>query len=373
MVLGELDSLICFDHPDSDPETGAVHCCGHCAQTSALLGLAAALKEPGVLDALCGKIRLCAVPAEELVEIDYRRSLKERGIINHYEGKVEFLSRGYFDGVDLAFMVHTTGGNDFKIKKGTIGSFIKTVTFKGVASHAGGSPWNGKNALYAATQGLSAINAIRETFKESDLIREHSIITKGGSVVNAIPDEVIIESQIRGRDFDAIVKANKKVDKALCGAALSLDTNVEIEDIPAFAPLENNDDMIDIAEEAAKLTLPQMPVSRIGIGTGCTDMGILSLIMPVVHPHMPGAEGKAHGADYRIANPELACVGSAKWQLNMLSLLLGNGAERAYKIIENFIPKFASKEEYFEYIGKMTSIKGNRIEYKDDGTAVVKL
>ena len=64
LVLSELDSLICADHPDADPETGAVHCCGHHAQCAALVGLAAALKEPGVLDSLSGRIRLCAVPAE---------------------------------------------------------------------------------------------------------------------------------------------------------------------------------------------------------------------------------------------------------------------------------------------------------------------
>ena len=64
LVLGELDSIICPDHPESDPTTGAVHSCGHNAQCAALVGVAAALKEPGVMDSLCGKIRLCAVPAD---------------------------------------------------------------------------------------------------------------------------------------------------------------------------------------------------------------------------------------------------------------------------------------------------------------------
>ena len=50
LVLGELDSLICAEHPEADSDTGAVHCCGHAAQVAALLGLAAALKEPGVID-----------------------------------------------------------------------------------------------------------------------------------------------------------------------------------------------------------------------------------------------------------------------------------------------------------------------------------
>ena len=35
--------MTCPDHPDADPQTGAVHCCGHAAQSAALLGIAAAL------------------------------------------------------------------------------------------------------------------------------------------------------------------------------------------------------------------------------------------------------------------------------------------------------------------------------------------
>ena len=83
MILGELDSVICPTHPESDPETGAVHSCGHHAQCAALLGIAAALKEPHVLDGLSGKIKLCAVPAEELLEIEYRQQLKKEGKIKN--------------------------------------------------------------------------------------------------------------------------------------------------------------------------------------------------------------------------------------------------------------------------------------------------
>ena len=111
LILGELDSIICPGHKEADPMTGAVHSCGHNAQCAALLGVAAALKEPGLIDELnlSGRIRLCAVPAEELLEIGYRTELKNKGIIKYFGGKTEFLHRGYFDGVDLAFMVHTSG------------------------------------------------------------------------------------------------------------------------------------------------------------------------------------------------------------------------------------------------------------------------
>ena len=48
LVMAELDSLVNSAHPECDPETGAVHSCGHNAQCAAFLGVAAALKEDGI-------------------------------------------------------------------------------------------------------------------------------------------------------------------------------------------------------------------------------------------------------------------------------------------------------------------------------------
>ncbi|MBE5772237.1 MAG: amidohydrolase, partial [Clostridiales bacterium] len=234
LILGELDSIICPAHPDADPVTGAVHSCGHNVQCAALLGIAAALKDPAVLEKLSGKIRLCAVPAEELLEIEYRSKLRAEGKIKYFGGKSEFLSRGYFDGVDLAFMVHASSRSS--LNHGSVGCIAKTIIYKGTAAHAGGSPWTGKNALYAATSGINAANALRETFKDSDLIRFHPIITHGGDMVNAIPETVTLESYVRGRTFDAIEEANKRINQGLIGGALSLGTNIEIIDISGYAP-----------------------------------------------------------------------------------------------------------------------------------------
>lgn len=368
LILGELDSIICPEHPEADPVTGAVHSCGHNAQCAALVGVAAALKEPGVLDGFCGKIRLCAVPAEELLEIEYRSQLQAQGKIKYMGGKSEFLHRGYFDGVDIAFMVHTSVVG-YSVRKGSVGCLAKKITYKGVASHAGGSPWTGRNALYAANCGLNAINAIRETFQEQDIIRVHPIITAGGAMVNAIPDRVTMESYVRGASFDAICKANKKVNQALCGAALSIDTNVDITDIPGYAPLLNDENMIEVVREAAENAVPEYPFDvNPNIGSGSTDMGDLSCIMPVVHPYAAGAKGTGHGSNYYIADPEAACVGSAKLQMEMLHILLSNGAERAKKIIAEFKPMFDSKEAYFAYVDAL-NCSGDRIVYMD-GKAV---
>lgn len=371
LILGELDSLICSDHPDADKETGAVHCCGHAAQCAALVGIAAALKEPGALDGMSGRIRLCALPAEELIEIEYRTELKRQGIIKYMGGKSEFLYRGYFDGVDLAFMVHTTSADSFMVNVGNVGCVAKKIIYKGVSAHAGGAPWQGVNALYAANLGLSAINSIRETFRENDIIRVHPIITSGGSAVNAIPDTVIAESYVRGKSFDAIRDANERVNRALVGAAVSLGANVEIVDIPGYAPLYNAPDMVAAAKEALKNATGDELYETHTYSSGSTDMGDLSCIMPVVHPYAPGAVGMVHGADYFIEKPERACVDSAKFQVELAYTLLSNEAERAKRIIAGYKPEFSSKEEYFEYIDAISS-EGDRIFYSD-GKAEVKL
>lgn len=371
LILAEMDSIICPEHENADPSTGAVHSCGHNAQCATLVGIAAALKESGLLDEFCGKIRLCAVPAEELLEIEYRRSLMKEGKIKYFGGKPEFLSRGYFDDVDIAFMVHTS--SNYAVNIGSVGCMAKQIVYKGVAAHAGGSPWNGRNALYAATCGINAVNAIRETFREKDTIRVHPIITNGGVMVNAIPETAALESYVRGVSFDAICSANKKVNQALIGAALSIDTNIEIIDAPGYAPLHNDENLRQLVKEAACLAIPQYEfILRDVVSSGSTDMGDLSCIMPVVHPYAAGAKGKSHGNDYQIADPIAACVDNAKMQLAMLYILLSNGAKRAKQIISEYQPLFASAKDYLDYMDSLNKT-GDRIVYGENGDVRIKL
>ena len=370
MVLGELDSVICPGHPECDKTTGAVHSCGHNAQCAALLGIAAALTEDGMLDGLSGRIKLCAVPAEELIEIEYRMKLREEGRISFLVGKSEFLSRGYFDDVDIAFMVHATVGENFAAFAGAIGCISKKVIYKGRASHAGGAPWKGCNALYAATLGINAANAIRERFKEEDIIRFHPIMTSGGAMVNAIPEVATLESYVRGKTYDAIIGANKQINQALVGAAFSIGANVEIIDMEGCAPLVNSPDMITLANEAFR---GEYPDKKFVIYNSCssvgTDMGDLSAVMPVIHPYAPGATGTPHGADYHITDPDTACIKSAVWQISMIRSLLENEAVRARKVIEGYKAPF-TKDEFLKHQNSVFS-SGDRIEYRE-ADAVIK-
>lgn len=132
-----------------------------------MLGIAGALKSKEVLDKLCGKIQLCLVPAEEGIEIGYRNELIKKGIIKFTSGKPEFISRRYFDDVDIAFMTHTSPNKEVKflLTKGHNGVIRKKTIVKGKSAHAGAYPHQGINALNAANLILLAINSLRETLE----------------------------------------------------------------------------------------------------------------------------------------------------------------------------------------------------------------
>lgn len=372
-ILGELDSLIVGNHPDADPETHAVHACGHNAQCAILLGVAAAMKEPGALDGLCGSIRFMAVPAEELIELGFREELRKQGVIRYFGGKVEFISRGYFDGVDMAMMIHSgklPEGKTLSVSQGCNGCITKNITFKGVASHAGGSPEAGKNALYAATCGLNAVNAIRETFVDSEHIRFHPIITEGGAAVNAIPETAKVESYVRGASFDSIRDYNKKVNLALAGAAASLGCNVELDDHPGYFPLNNDANMTEILTEAMEAVTGPGTVTRGSWGTGCTDMGDVSAIMPAIHPHASGSIGTGHGKDYYVADKKAGCLYPAQCLTVAASMFLENDAARAKKVLAEAKPYFKSKDEYLAAIDNLTMDK-DAVIYNEDGTVTL--
>lgn len=372
LVMAELDSLLCKDHPDADPETGAVHACGHCAQGAALLGIAAALKEPGALDGLSGSIRLSMVPAEELIEIGYREELRKQGIIKYFGGKAEFLYRGLYDDCDLCFMVHSGGGRHaFGCSVGGNGCISKKFTFLGKAAHAGGSPWAGVNALYAANTALAAVNALRETFREKDYIRFHPIITSGGTVVNAIPSEVVAESYVRGGSYEAIRDANLAINRALAGAAAAIGANVQLCDRPGYMPQSYDQNLTEVMRVCAEEIIPKENLwVNGGWDTGCTDMGDMAVVMPSLHIFGSGTDGVGHGNDYRIADRSCALTESALLQRMMIERLLCDDAALAKKTVAEAKPKFASKEEYFAAQDAIT-LDRKAVEYQEDGTIVL--
>ena len=366
LILGELDALIIPSHPESRSDTNCVHACGHHAQAAALLGIAAALKEPDALKGLCGSIRLMAVPAEELTEIDYREELRQTGVIRYFGGKQEFLARGYMDGCDLAFMVHTGYGMEKKKfgapNRGDNGCVIKTARFSGRSAHVGNSPHLMVNALAAMNLAINNINALRETFLEKDYVRIQ-IDYAGGDMVSGV-----IQMKIRASTMEVIHRINQQVNRALACGAAAVGATVAISDRMGYSPLRNDPSLSELFCKAAALLDPEHPV-RPGTSwsAACTDLGDLSGLMPVVHPYCKGAAKRAHTENYRIGSVEMACVNSAKLQLVMLQLLLENDAAAAKEILKNYVPVYKSKAAYLAELDLLMSDK-EAVSVCEDGT-----
>ena len=244
-----------------------------------------ACSTPRRFDHLAGRVVFFAVPAEEYGDVEWRVTQARAGRLEFLGGKPELLRLGHFDDVDLAMMIHTTSRTEdgkTGVPASNNGCIVKTVRYVGRAAHAGGAPHQGINALYAAQIGLAAINAIRETFRDEDTIRVHPIITHGGSQVNVIPGEVRIETYVRGRTRGGHPRRQQEGRPGATGGRARAGGQGRDRDAPRLH-----------ADDVRRHAWPRCSAAnaagssaaehfrQIGHRTGSTDMGDLSMIMPV--------------------------------------------------------------------------------------------
>ncbi|MQG37686.1 MAG: amidohydrolase [SAR202 cluster bacterium] len=329
-VLGELDALIVPEHIYAAHETGAAHACGHHAQIGSMITVAAGLLTESVIKTLTGKISFMATPAEEYIELGYRQTLVDNGEIEFFGGKQEFIKLGFFDSVDIAMLTHT--GSEIAGTLGIGGSnngmVGKTVRYLGKAAHAGGAPHLGINSLNAAHLALAAIHAQRETFRESDTVRVHPIITKGGSAVNSVPSDVRIETYVRASNVPAILVTSQKIDRAFRAGALATGAAVEITTNPGYLPAKYDSALTELYRLNASSLIGHDNIIQLNHGTGCTDMGDVSQIIPAIQPTANATTGSGHGVDYRVENYELAITKAGKAMgMTLIDLLTADGAK----------------------------------------------
>lgn len=355
-VMGELDSLKVLGHPHADAETTAAHACGHHCQIGMMLGVATALQTEGVLENLSGRVALMAVPAEEYIEVEYRDDLRREGKLEFIGGKPEFIRLGALDDVDLAMMTHTSSGD---ADAGSIafggtnnGMVAKRIRFLGRASHAGGAPHMGINALNAAMIALSAIHAQRETYQDPDTVRVHPIITQGGVAVSSVPADVRMETYVRGARTEAFMDASDKVDRALRAGAMAVGGSVEITTLPGYLPIRSDESMLELYGQNAAGLVGKTKVRRLGHRTGSTDMGDVSQLMPVIHPYVVAATGNGHGIDYVVQDYDLGVLTGAKAMAMTVIDLLFDGAKNARRIAGEYRAPL-TRESYLNLMRSM--------------------
>jgi amidohydrolase len=365
-VIGELDALLIPEHPESNPATGSVHSCGHNQQMANMIGVAMALVDSGAMNVLDGTITCMAVPAEEPIEIEWRRELFREDKLFFLGGKQEFIKDGYFETVDISLANHMATNTEWKIavrggegpQPGGVGFMGKMITFKGAEAHSGAAPWNGVNALNAANITMHAIDAQRDTFKDGDAVRVHYFITKGGDAVNIVPSEVTMEMMIRAASVDAIKDASMKVDRAVKGGTLAMGAEALIDNIPGYLPspflgsdvlwrnmrdnavtLFRDNEVVIGSDDPSPIRTPHGAVS---------DINDVANIMPKASFGVGGATGVGHSRSYEIVDKYAAYVMPVKLYCGMIVDLLWDGAKLARQVIDEYEPQ-VQKSRYMDY------------------------
>ncbi len=351
-VLGELDSIVCHQHPLADKNTGAAHACGHFVQLVSLMGVAMGLKNSGAMDYLAGEVCFMAVPAEEFIDLEYREKLVKDGHIKFKSGKQQAIWEGHFDNIDMVLMNHLMPMDcPHSVYAGmTSNTFIsKIVTYIGKESHAGAAPHQGINALNMAMLALNNINSQRETFMEDDKVRVHSIILKGGDAVNVIPGEVVMETVVRGSSQEAVQNAVEKVDRCLIAGAIAVGGDIIIKNNAGYLPLINDEMLMTIYSENMKVLIGTDKVCKMGSITASFDFGDLTHLKPGLHSFICAAEGNLHTKEFDVADEDLAYKESIKGLAYTIVDLLYDDGKIAKNISSNYKP-LMNKEDYLKYL-----------------------
>ena len=351
-VIGELDAIGCHSHPNANPVTGVAHACGHHAQMAAMIGCAIAMADPDVQKCLAGTVNFLAVPAEEYIDADKRARLKKEGI-EFCCGKSEMIRTGVFDDTDIALTTHVhmvPFEEDFYLGNPACNGYsAERVTVRGKAAHGAIDPWNGVNALSITTSAIQMMGLMRETFREEDHVRLHNVIRKAGDVINSVPDEAIVETKVRAASLDKICEITDMVNRAYAGSAYAFGGKIEMEKLQGYMPIIPRAADNALIEAADDLGLNYRTVQKGDFNNACTDVGDLSHLVPVVNFTFKGFEGKLHGADFKITDPEKAYILPAKLLALTVYKLLKNGGQEAKKITKSYTPVF-NKESYIQYV-----------------------
>ena len=351
-LMGELDALPMSDSPYANAETGAAHTCGHNSQMAGMMGAMLVLSIPEIKDALGGNVVFFAAPAEEFVEVEFKKGLMERGAIGFGGGKSELIRIGAFDDIDLVVAHHTAPHTTLAHSNHKSNGFLnKVIRYHGVASHAAEAPHQGIDALNAAHIAMAAINCQRESFREADTVRIHGCISRGGEAMNVIANQVTMEYAVRANNIPAMLDANEKFNRAIRAGAVATGCGVEIITMPGYLPVipQENNDFIHSALADAAGDYQVCPYDPGVVQGASTDLGEVSHLLPVFQFNTGGYTGNLHEKDNHPEDEYLAYVVTAKVFALAAYKLLKDGASQAKQIISRHQPAL-TKEEYIQYM-----------------------
>lgn len=305
-LVAELDAVVTKSHPCANPIDGAAHSCGHSTQCVLMISAFLRLKE--IMST--GKVSLFFTPAEEYVDLEYRRSLFNKGKIKAMGGKQDMLLNHVFDDVDVILHAHGMGESDYRYSVGSslAGFIYKTFTFIGQDAHAAVMPDKGINALNMFSLFNTALGFMRETFVDEDKNRFHGRLLEPGNSVNTIPDSIVYESYVRSFNPITLDSLSQRISACAEHCAQSLGGRCEVHDEPGYLPLKPSMLLTHIVETEILKVCPQEKIVYGERSIAAGDIGDLSYFIPSIQLGYSGYKGRMHGADLEVVDKDFMFI-----------------------------------------------------------------
>jgi aminobenzoyl-glutamate utilization protein B len=267
-IMGEYDALPGLSQkkvPRQEPlESGKPgHGCGHNIHGSSGMAAAIAAKKAMEKQEMKGTIKFFGCPAEE-----------------NFSGKVYMVRDGYFNDVDAVISHHPSTMNEASLQSSLAVNSVK-FHFYGKASHAGGSPEQGRSALDAVELMNVGVNYLREHVIQD--ARIHYVIEKGGDQPNIVPPYARSWYYVRAPERDQMEFVYDWILDIAKGAAIMTRTELKTEFLEgSYNVIPNktiselivknmqeiglpkySDEDLMFAEEIAKTITPEMKISQL--------------------------------------------------------------------------------------------------------------
>ncbi|HET7635143.1 MAG TPA: amidohydrolase [Burkholderiales bacterium] len=214
---------------------GVMHACGHDSHTAMGLGVAEVLSQ--MRDQIHGTVKFIFQPAEE-----------------GGRGAAPMVKAGVADDVDYLIAIHVGTGVPSRLLRpcvfGHLASAKFDVSFHGHASHAGGRPEEGKNALLGAAQAVMGLYAISR--HHTGRSRVNVGVLNAGSGRNVIADTATMLMEVRGENDEIVDYMIRRAEAVLRGAALAQDLEVDIRAVGRTTTAASDPSLAEVVATAAK-------------------------------------------------------------------------------------------------------------------------